>query len=89
MSEAQALIGDLEAALKSGSTERRTEILRRVTDLFLGRCNAYSEAEVALFDIVILRLIGHIEQRVLAELSQQFAPVANAPGGGDCAPRPR
>jgi len=58
MSQAQALIGDLEAALKSGSTERRTEILRRVTDLFLGRCNPYSGAEVARFDTVILRLIG-------------------------------
>lgn len=81
MSQSQALIDDLEAALKNGSTERRTEILRRVADLFLGLCNVYSEEEVALFDTVILRLVSHIEQRALVQLSHRLAPVANAPVG--------
>jgi uncharacterized protein (DUF2336 family) len=81
MSQAHALIGDLEAALKGGSSERRVEILRHVADLFLSQCSVYTEHQVALFDTVILRLIGHIEQRALAQLSERFAPVANAPAG--------
>ena len=79
MSSPQSLIDDLESALRNGSTERRTEIMRRVADLFLGGCDDYSEAEVALFDDVIGRLIRHIEHRALAQLSHRLAPVANAP----------
>jgi uncharacterized protein (DUF2336 family) len=78
MSQCQALIDDLEAALRNGSTERRTDILRRVADLFLGRCNTYSTEEVALFDTVILHLCGHIEHRALEQLSHRLAPGACA-----------
>jgi len=37
MSQAASVIDELEAVLAAGSSDRRrTEILRRVTDLFLG-----------------------------------------------------
>jgi uncharacterized protein (DUF2336 family) len=75
----QSLIIELEDAISSGSVDRRIETLRRVTDLFLTGAPMYSDEQVALFDDVIGRLARMIETKVLAELSNRLAPVANAP----------
>src|ERR1700681_2087544 len=77
----QLLMDELEAALESGPIARRTELLRRVTDLFLGGADNFSTEQVSLFDDVMSQLVTHIEGRVLAELSTRLAPVANAPSG--------
>lgn len=71
----------LEIALAGGSAERRTDMLHRVTDLFIGHAPQLSESQTTLFDDVMTRLIGHIETRTLAELSARLAPIANAPAG--------
>jgi len=76
-----SLMLELESALASGSIERRTAMLHRVTDLFLDNARQLSESQTTLFDNVMMRLIGHIETRTLAELSNRLAPVANAPVG--------
>jgi uncharacterized protein (DUF2336 family) len=81
MSGFGAIIPELEDAFQSGVAEKRIEMLRRVTDLFVSGANAYTEEHVALFDDVIGRLSRGIEARVLAELSSRLAPVANAPIG--------
>jgi len=74
-----SLMRELETALASGSVQRRTEMLHRVTDLFVGHAPQLSESQTTLFDDVMTRLIGHIETRTLAELSAQLAPITNAP----------
>jgi uncharacterized protein (DUF2336 family) len=71
----------LEIALAGGSAERRTDMLHRVTDLFIGHAPQLSESQTTLFDDVMTRLIDHIETRTLAELSARLAPIANAPAG--------
>jgi hypothetical protein len=81
MPHSRSLIDDLETALRGRSTERRTEVLRRVADLFLGRAGEFSEDQILLFDDVIGHLIVHIEERALAELSTRFAPIPTAPIG--------
>jgi uncharacterized protein (DUF2336 family) len=58
---------------------RRAEMLRRVTDLFIGHCPQYSDAEVALFDDVIGLLAGEIELAARVTLAAQLAPIPNAP----------
>ncbi|KAA5603339.1 DUF2336 domain-containing protein [Blastochloris sulfoviridis] len=73
------LISDLEAALASGPGERRLGMLNRVTELFLARAEGVGEAQVAVFDEVLLRLAEGIESRARAELARSLAPVANAP----------
>ena len=72
---------DLENALASGSVERRTAMLHSVTDLFINNARQLSESQTTLFDDVMTRLIGHIETRTLAELSNRLAPISNAPVG--------
>ncbi len=78
---APSLMQELETALASGSVERRTAMLHRVTDLFVGPAPQLTESQTTLFDEVMKRLIGHLEIRTLAELSTRLAPVANAPTG--------
>lgn len=76
-----SLMRELESALASGSVERRTAMLHRVTDLFVDNAEQLSESQTTLFDNVMTRLIGHIETRTLAELSNRLAPIPNAPVG--------
>jgi uncharacterized protein (DUF2336 family) len=74
-----SLIVDLEDAVQRGSSERRAETLRRITDLFLASADRFTAEQVALFDDVMGCLIARIETRALAELGERLAPVANAP----------
>ena len=63
MSGFGAIIAELEDAFQSGVSEKRVDMLRRVTDLFVGGAYVYTEEHVALFDDVIGRLSRGIEPR--------------------------
>ena len=56
MGAQQSLIVELEDAIKSGSSEKRVETLRRVTDLFLNDADRLNEAQIGLFDDVLCHL---------------------------------
>ena len=73
------LLDELEAALASGTNTRRIEMLTRITDLFVGGAQRYSEEQIVLFDDVMVRLICAIEVKARAKLSHRLAPIANAP----------
>ena len=79
MSAQQSLLAELEDAINSGSSERRVETLRRVTDLFLNGADHLNEAQVAVFDDVLCHLIRRIETKALVELSGHLAPIDNSP----------
>jgi uncharacterized protein (DUF2336 family) len=77
--ESSSLFDDLDAALHSGSSEKRVAMLRQVTDLFLSEADRLNEEQIGVFDGVLVQLIERIETRTLAEISERFALVANAP----------
>jgi uncharacterized protein (DUF2336 family) len=77
--ESSSLFDDLDAALQSGSSEKRVAMLRQVTDLFLSEADRLNEEQIGVFDGVLVQLIERIETRTLVEISQRLAPVANAP----------
>jgi hypothetical protein len=79
MSQAASVIEELEYVLAAGSSDRRTEILRRVTDLFLGSADDFNGEQVGLFDDVLAHLIRQVETGALAELGEKLAPIDNAP----------
>lgn len=81
MSLLPKLIKDLEASIAHGSSDRRTETLRRVTDLFLHDPESLTEQQVDVFDLVITRLATAIEARARADLSERLAGIPNAPRG--------
>lgn len=74
-----SLIGELESALKGGSSDRRNDILRQVTDLFLNAADVCRDEHVELFDDVLSRLVDKVERFALIRLSLQLAPIENAP----------
>jgi uncharacterized protein (DUF2336 family) len=73
------IVAELEAAIGSGSPEKRVEVLRRVTDLFLKDADRLNDQQIAIFDDVLLHLIQRIETKALVQLSSALAPVDNAP----------
>jgi uncharacterized protein (DUF2336 family) len=72
-------MNDLEQAILVSSTERRAASLQHVVNLFVARAADFSEAQVGLFDVVIMRLVETIETEVRAKLANQLAPIPNAP----------
>ena len=79
MRSSESLIDDLEEAIRGGSHERRAEILRSVTELFLGSVDQFSHAQVDFFDDVLCRLSNQVEHNILIELAAKLAPVEKAP----------
>jgi uncharacterized protein (DUF2336 family) len=81
MARTLPLIDELEAALAVSGDDRRVAILNRITDLFVGAAESYSEEQVGLFDDVMARLVTDIEAKARAILAQRLSPIANAPSG--------
>ena len=84
----QAIVDEVEAAIRAGSAEKCIASAKRVTHLFLSSAGKFNSEQVELFDNVLDRLIKTIELRALAdisarmalaEISEQLAPVAQAP----------
>jgi uncharacterized protein (DUF2336 family) len=74
-----SFITELEQAIANGSSERRSQILQRITDLFVLGSARFSEDDIALFDDVIGRLAAKIEQSAQVLLANRLAPIANSP----------
>jgi len=73
------LIHELDSSISHSSDERRSAMLRHLTDLFLVDSDQYSEEEIDLIDDVFVRLVATIEQSSRALLSIRLGPVAVAP----------
>lgn len=76
---AHSIIAELEDAVRGGSSTRRVETLRQVTDLFLHDAERLSDDQVKVFDDVLCLLIARVETRARAELSKRLAPIDYAP----------
>src|SRR6266436_6582180 len=76
---AHSIIAELEDAVRGGSSAKRVETLRQVTDLFLNDGERLSEDQVRVFDDVLCLLIARVETRARAELSKRLAPLDYAP----------
>ena len=74
-----ALIAELEGAVRGGSPERRLQMLRQVTDLFLSDADRLNENQVGVFDDVLVLLMERMEARALAQLSTTLCSSRAAP----------
>ena len=79
MLQPDSIIGELEDAVRSGSSGKRVSTLRRVTDLFLHDAERLSEDQIKVFDNVLCILVARVEDRAKAELGERLAPVGYAP----------
>jgi uncharacterized protein (DUF2336 family) len=76
--DSYSLFDDIDAALQSGSSARRVAMLRQVTDL-LREAGRLSEAQIGVFDGVLVQLIERMEPGTLVEISERLGGIANAP----------
>ncbi|MFZ2076398.1 MAG: hypothetical protein WAV38_07065, partial [Xanthobacteraceae bacterium] len=74
-----SLAEELEAVVASGSATRRSDILSRVTDLFVYDAARYSPDQVRLFGNVMARLARGMGTEARARLAERLAPIGNAP----------
>ena len=74
-----SLADELEAVVASGSAARRTDILSRVTDLFVYDAARYSPDQVLLFGDVMARLARGMGAEARVRLAGRLAPIGNAP----------
>jgi hypothetical protein len=79
MTVVTTLINELEQSIKKGSSDKRVEILRQVTDLFLVEPMSLRNEHIDVFDTVMARISVAIEQEARAELADRIADVPNAP----------
>lgn len=79
MQQVASIIDELEEAVRNGSSAKRVETLRQVTDLFLHDADRLSEEQVRVFDDVLCHLVTRVESRVKAELGARLAPLERAP----------
>jgi len=79
MSVRTSLIAELEDAVANGTSEKRVETLRRVTNLYLVDGERLNEEQIQVFDEVLSHLIVRMESRALVELSERLSPINNAP----------
>jgi uncharacterized protein (DUF2336 family) len=66
---------------KEPSSEKRRELLREVTDLFLEKPGAHSEDEATHFGEIIGRVASEMDTAVRKHLSERLAGVPQAPRG--------
>jgi uncharacterized protein (DUF2336 family) len=80
MAPEAAAVSEFDDAIRHASADKRAVMAERVTALFVDAAESVDEAQVALFDEILARLIDEIETAVLAAISRRIAPVPNAPG---------
>jgi uncharacterized protein (DUF2336 family) len=73
------LIAELDHVVAAGSLERRGQILRRITSLFLSGAARLSEEHIELFDDVFIRLIDCIDAPTLAAFGAMLSKQTSAP----------
>ncbi len=66
---------------KEPSSDKRRELLRQVTDLFLDKAPTYNDAERDHFGVILGSVAGKMDIAVREQLAKQFATVPSAPHG--------
>jgi uncharacterized protein (DUF2336 family) len=75
------LIDELEAAVASKDLRRQSQMMRRVTDLFMTSQSVAKPEQMALLDEVMSKLVSVIDASVRAEFGNRLAALPNAPLG--------
>jgi len=75
----RSLLDELESAIQSGSSDRRAEMLARITDLFIDNAPRVNDEQVGVFDDLFEYLIREIESEAMLQLSNRISAVDNAP----------
>lgn len=79
MAESASRFAKLVDIAREGSSDKRRELLREVTDLFFDSRPSRSDTETALFGEILSKVATDMEETVRAELALRFADAPDAP----------
>jgi uncharacterized protein (DUF2336 family) len=69
----------LEASISQKNIGSRAEILRQITDLFVAGSGYFDGEQMALFDVVMDRLVNEIDNSARVVFGETIAGLANSP----------
>jgi len=75
----RSLIDELDGAISGRNIASRADMLRRITDLFMAGAGRFDDAQRALFDDIMGRLVEEIDKSARAAFGARLAALANAP----------
>ncbi|MFN3960792.1 MAG: DUF2336 domain-containing protein [Parvularculaceae bacterium] len=66
---------------REGSTEKRADLLREITDVFMAAPDRYTSTERQHFDVILSKVTQSVEIALRAEIAHKLADVPTAPRG--------
>ena len=79
MTDGASRLKQLIAVAKDGSSEKRGDFLREITDVFMTTPDRFTASELQHFDVIMSRVAGQVETTLRRELAERLADVPNAP----------
>lgn len=64
---------------REGSTEKRGDLLREITDVFMAAPDRYTSTEMQHFDVILSKVTESVEIALRAEIAEKLADTPNAP----------
>ncbi|MEL7489314.1 MAG: DUF2336 domain-containing protein [Pseudomonadota bacterium] len=71
----------LIAVAQEGSSDRRRDLLREITDVFMAAPDRYTSSEMQHFDVIMSKVTESVEVSLRREISEKLADVPEAPRG--------
>ncbi len=66
---------------KEDSSDKRRDLLREITDVFMVAPDRYSSSEMQHFDVIMTRVTQNVESALRRELADKLADIPTAPRG--------
>ena len=64
---------------REGSTEKRADLLREITDVFMAAPDRYTSTEMQHFDVILSKVTESVEIALRVEIAEKLADTPNAP----------
>ena len=81
MSAGASRLKQLIAVAKEGSSDKRRDLLRDITDVFMAQPERYTSTELQHFDVIMSRVTEQVEVALRREIAEKLADVPTAPRG--------
>ena len=79
MSAQTSRLKELIAVAKEGSSEKRRDLLREITDVFMAAPDRYTSSEMQHFDVILSKVTETVEIELRREIAEKLADVPSAP----------
>lgn len=81
MSGEQSRLKQLLALAKEDSPEKRSSLLREITDVFMAAPDRYTSSEMQHFDVIMSKVTESVEAQLRREIAEKIADSPTAPKG--------